>query len=139
MLFVYNVSEPKPDYPPISIENYRQQALEQHNVYRRMHCVGPVKLNASLNNIAQATAEDLAARNIFQHSGKKFKGQWMGENLFASSGGKPLYQKGTLFHAIVFFTFSICVCVYVFVQVPCQLHLGTVKFNITIGQIRDLQ
>ncbi|CAF1435524.1 unnamed protein product [Adineta ricciae] len=88
--------KPKPDYPPISIENYRQQALEQHNVYRRMHCVGPVKLNASLNLIAQATAEDLAARNIFQHSGKKFNGQWMGENLFASSGDKPLYQKGSV-------------------------------------------
>ncbi|UJR18163.1 hypothetical protein I4U23_005063 [Adineta vaga] len=87
---------PKSAYPPISIEEYRQQALKQHNIYRSKHCTPPLKLNASLNDIAQKYAEKLAKEQIFQHSNNKFNGQWMGENLYMSGGGKLLYTEGSL-------------------------------------------
>ncbi|CAF1216129.1 unnamed protein product [Adineta ricciae] len=58
------------------------------------HCAAPLKLNATLNDIAQQYAERLASTNTFEHSGRRFNGEWMGENLYKSGGNKLLYESG---------------------------------------------
>ncbi|CAF1451127.1 unnamed protein product, partial [Adineta steineri] len=81
-------------YPSISLDTYRQQALDEHNLLRKKHCVPPLTLDPALNDIAQTYAQHSADTHIFAHSGNKFNGQWMGENIFAMSGGSLLYNKG---------------------------------------------
>ncbi|CAF1333614.1 unnamed protein product [Adineta steineri] len=78
---------PTPPPPPVSIETYRQQALDQHNFYRAKHCTPSLILDPALNDIAQTYAQKLADLDIFDHSYNKFNGQAMGENLFATGGG----------------------------------------------------
>ena len=60
------------------------KGLEIHNKYRKMHHVGPLKLNKDLTTIAQKYAEHLAAKNLFEHSHGKCNGKSMGENLYYS-------------------------------------------------------
>ncbi|CAF0888692.1 unnamed protein product [Adineta steineri] len=74
-------------YPPISLETYRQQALDQHNFYRKKHCVPSLIIDPALNDIAQTYAEHLADTHALVHCGNKFNDQSMEENLYAKSGG----------------------------------------------------
>ena len=69
-------------------------------MYRSKHCAPPLKLNATLNDIAQQYAERLALTKTFEHSGTKYNGEWMGENLYKSGGNKLLYESGII----------ICIC-----------------------------
>jgi hypothetical protein len=57
------------------------QALVRHNLYRARHRVPPLSLNMELCNIAQNYANKLAITNTFQHSGNKWKGLEIGENI----------------------------------------------------------
>ncbi|CAF1012137.1 unnamed protein product [Adineta steineri] len=81
-------------YAPLSLEKFRQQALDQHNFYRKKHCTPPLVLDPALNDIAQSYAEHLAAIDTYVHSGTRFNGQWMGENLSGLDGRKFSYDTG---------------------------------------------
>ncbi|CAF4158003.1 unnamed protein product, partial [Adineta steineri] len=86
---------PPPPPPIISLETYRQQALDQHNFYRAKHCTPSLVIDPALNDIAQTYAQKLADANIFDHSYNKFNGQPMGENLFATGGGAFFHGNGS--------------------------------------------
>ena len=75
LLMIYPVST------AIILADFQQQALDQHNYYRQLHCTGLMTLNTSLNTIAQNYAQYLAANNIFNHSATP----GLGENLYTSS------------------------------------------------------
>ncbi|CAF0756603.1 unnamed protein product [Adineta steineri] len=59
-----------------------KEMLELHNRHRARHCARPLTISQRLNRIAQDYAEHLAATSKFEHSGTKFEGQHMGENLY---------------------------------------------------------
>lgn len=63
----------------IVLSTFRQQALAEHNYFRRLHCTAPLILNETLNDIAQNYSRYLAANNIFKHSGYPR----LGENLYS--------------------------------------------------------
>ena len=71
---------------PFELKTFRDNCLKEHNVHRRNHQVSDLKINEELNNIAQKYSEKLAATNSFGHSGAKFKGDNMGENLYMQGG-----------------------------------------------------
>jgi uncharacterized protein YkwD len=68
------------------LADFQQQALDEHNYLRQLHCTGLLTLNSTINNIAQTYAEYLAANNIFQHSGTP----GLGENLWAISSSNSI-------------------------------------------------
>jgi uncharacterized protein YkwD len=70
----------------LDLNELRQEALTAHNQYRQKHRAPPLKLNIELNEIAQRYAEELAAKDLFQHSQNTWKGENIGENLFMCSG-----------------------------------------------------
>jgi uncharacterized protein YkwD len=82
ILLLFTISRPVSS--TIILTDFQQQALAEHNYFRQLHCTGPLKLNSTLNNIAQSYAEYLATNRIFNHSGRA----GLGENLWAifSSG-----------------------------------------------------
>ncbi|CAF1011591.1 unnamed protein product [Adineta steineri] len=82
-------------YPTISIEVFRQQALDQHNFYRAKHCTPPLILDPALNDIAQSYAEHLAVIDVMEHSGDSFNGHSMGECLSVFYDTNGLYIKGS--------------------------------------------
>ena len=55
--------------------------LDAHNRYRSLHQVGAVKYNDKLNRLAQRWADNLAAKDAFQHSDCKFDNTRVGENI----------------------------------------------------------
>lgn len=65
----------------VVVDDFRQEALAEHNAKRQLHCTGPMTLNASLNTVAQTYADYLAANNLFNHS----QTAGLGENLFQMS------------------------------------------------------
>ena len=74
---------------------FQQEGLKMHNKYRADHHVPELELNKELCEIAQKYAEELAKKNIMQHSHAKFKGiASMGENLYWCSGFKPTGDMG---------------------------------------------
>ena len=70
----------------LDLNELRQEALTVHNQYRQKHRAPPLKLNIELNEIAQGYAEELAAKDNFQHSQNTWKGESIGENLYMCSG-----------------------------------------------------
>ena len=56
---------------------YQATCLSEHNRYRAMHHAPPLKTNIELQKSALAFAQNLAATEVFKHSGKK----GVGENL----------------------------------------------------------
>ncbi len=62
----------------VVLSTFQQQALNEHNVKRQIHCSGNMVLNSSLNTVAQNYAEYLIANNLFQHSYTP----GLGENLY---------------------------------------------------------
>ena len=68
------------------LENLKRELLETHNQKRALHGVQKLTANPRLDQIAQRYADKLAQTNSFQHSGDKFDGQPMGENLFMQGG-----------------------------------------------------
>ena len=70
---------------------YVDKLISRHNYYRSLHQNTPnVEKSQELCDIAQAYAETLAAKGVMEHSGSKYNGQWMGENLYVTmSSGNP--------------------------------------------------
>ncbi|CAF0790997.1 unnamed protein product [Didymodactylos carnosus] len=68
----------------------QKNALRQHNIFRRRHCVSALKLNNTLNSIAQRYANKLANTNTFVHSNNKLNGQRLGENLWQTTSSRRL-------------------------------------------------
>ena len=62
--------------------NFALEAIKRHNFLRACHNAQPLMFNCDIMKISQAYAESKPEG----HSGTKFNGQWMGENLFWSSG-----------------------------------------------------
>ena len=62
----------------ISLNDFRQEMLVEHNAKRQLHCTNPLMLDESLNTMAQNYAEQLAAANMLVHSNNP----GVGENLF---------------------------------------------------------
>ena len=69
-----------------SFSQFEKEALEAHNYYRRKHHAPPLTINRDLTKIAQKYAEKILATRRFEHSGNKFNGNPMGENLYYCSG-----------------------------------------------------
>ena len=61
--------------------SFRKAMLNSHNNYRAQHQVNPLQQNSSIDITAQAYANLLAAKNLFEHSGT----EGLGENLAMSS------------------------------------------------------
>lgn len=86
LVFILNILSHHLVFNQIIVANFRQEALNEHNIKRDLHCTGPMILNASLNTIAQNYAEYLAANNLFNHS----KTPGLGENLYRLTGSVPI-------------------------------------------------
>ena len=69
-----------------SFSQFEKEALDTHNYYRRKHHAPPLTINRDLTKIAQKYAERLLATRSFEHSGNKYNGKSMGENLYYCSG-----------------------------------------------------
>ncbi|CAL1536735.1 unnamed protein product [Lymnaea stagnalis] len=63
------------------IQQFREEALEAHNVRRTKHLVPPLVLNDDLNEYAQNWAEHLVKSNTFQHSNCMLRSDRLGENV----------------------------------------------------------
>ena len=70
----------------LDLESLRKTMLSRHNTYRKQHQVGDLVRNSAIEQIAQAYSEKLAASGEFQHSGNKFNGNSLGENLYKNFG-----------------------------------------------------
>ncbi|CAF1027523.1 unnamed protein product [Didymodactylos carnosus] len=58
------------------------ETLKLHNWHRARHCVPPLIISRTLNEIAQSYANYLAATSTFEHSGNKLGKESLGENLY---------------------------------------------------------
>ncbi|KAG4078725.1 hypothetical protein HA402_015315 [Bradysia odoriphaga] len=67
----------------VATADYRQDALDLHNQYRKKHNSPPLALSDKLNNVAQNWAQNMADSNEMEHSNGKY-----GENLYMSSNTK---------------------------------------------------
>ncbi len=70
----------------IDLKQIRKDLLKQHNSYRKKHSAGSLKTNSQLEGIAQEYSKKLAKKGTLTHSGSKFNGENMGENLYMSWG-----------------------------------------------------
>ena len=70
----------------LDLESLRNAILTRHNFYRKQHQVGDLVRNTDIDAISQDYSEKLAASGQFQHSGNKFNGNALGENLYKSYG-----------------------------------------------------
>lgn len=69
------------------VEEFRRRALRSHNRYRAWHGAGPLRINETLNRLAQAVAENLKYIDHLVHSDTKLpNGEPLGENLASSTG-----------------------------------------------------
>lgn len=67
--------------------NFALSAIKKHNLYRVYHNAQPLYFNCEILKIAQDYSDHLAKDvHGLDHSGNKYHGQWMGENL-ANFGG----------------------------------------------------
>jgi hypothetical protein len=65
------------------------QEIACHNINRARHGSPAVfELVDMTNTVSQPYADRLAAMNTFPHSGNKYQGMAVGENLFMTTGGK---------------------------------------------------
>lgn len=70
----------------VTLANFRQEALAEHNAKRQLHCTGPMTLDDALNTVAQDYAQHLADTDQFVHSNTP----GLGENLFKMSSSDPI-------------------------------------------------
>ena len=68
------------------LETVRKNILENHNYHRKRHQVGSLVRSSDLESIAQSYSQTLASTGKFAHSGNKYNGDYMGENLYMSFG-----------------------------------------------------
>ena len=82
-------SAPKYESTSPEYDNFCNEALLAHNNYRKIHHVGPLKLNRELCKIAQNYANHLANVGRLQHSDNVYHNDAMGENLYYCFGKDP--------------------------------------------------
>ena len=70
----------------LDLESLRNAMLTRHNEYRSQHQVDKLVRNSAIETIAQSYSEKLAASGAFEHSGNKFNGNSLGENLYKNYG-----------------------------------------------------
>ena len=78
----------------LNLENLREIELNEHNYFRSLHGVPPLKLNNRLNDIAQKYAIYLAKNKKFEHSKKEDRaldGKYVGENLYMKESSPKVY------------------------------------------------
>uniref|UniRef100_A0A0N4Z2X0 SCP domain-containing protein n=1 Tax=Parastrongyloides trichosuri TaxID=131310 RepID=A0A0N4Z2X0_PARTI len=74
----------------------KRQFLNQTNEYRKMHQVGSVIMNETINKISEDYAKKLASQNVLKHSGIKGYGEnllYMSESLVMKRGIKSWYEE----------------------------------------------
>ena len=76
------------------LEEIRNNILVNHNYHRKRHQVGDLTRNSELEVIAQTYSEKLASTGNFAHSGNKYKGNPLGENLYKSWGSYQVSVTG---------------------------------------------
>ena len=64
------------------IEKFRQTCLEKHNYYRKLHQVGDLVRDTTLESIAQKTAEYMKEIDNFYFATDKYEGKPIGQNIF---------------------------------------------------------
>ena len=64
------------------LENFRNSILERHNYYRGLHQVGNLVRDATLESIAQKTADYMKETDNFSFATDKYNGKSIGQNLF---------------------------------------------------------
>ena len=69
-------------------EEFANEALIAHNIYREKHHVPPVTLNREICLLAQKHANIMALNEDFLHSHNTYKGEELAENLFMFTGNK---------------------------------------------------
>ena len=69
-------------------EEFANEALIAHNIYREKHHVPPVTLNREICLLAQKHANIMALNEDFLHSHNSYKGEELAENLFMFTGNK---------------------------------------------------
>ena len=70
----------------IDLKQIRTNILNWYNQYRKAHQVGNLVRSSDLETIAQAYSKKLANTGVLQHSNNKYKGNYMGENLYMTTG-----------------------------------------------------
>ena len=70
----------------LNLTQIRNNILNRHNKYRKLHQVSNLVRSADLETIAQAYSKQLANSGVLQHSNNKYKGNYMGENLYMTTG-----------------------------------------------------
>ena len=64
------------------MEKFRKSILEKHNYYRQLHQVGNLVRDATLEAIAQKTADYMKETDNFSFATDKYNGKPIGQNLF---------------------------------------------------------
>ena len=60
--------------------------VSRHNTLRKKHSAGALTKLTAIAKLAQNTANGCKKAKNLVHSGTSYKGKWMGQNLFVSSG-----------------------------------------------------
>ena len=68
------------------LEKFREDILARHNYYRKKHQVANLKRDSKLEKIAQNSADIMKSTNNWYFTEEKYKGQYIGQNLFWSWG-----------------------------------------------------
>jgi uncharacterized protein YkwD len=76
--------------PPRDPEKFRDECHAQHNVYRAEQCAGPLQRNSTLDTIAQAYCNQMAASGQFAHSNRTD----IGENSYQKIPSDPNKDNG---------------------------------------------
>ena len=69
-----------------TLEKFREDILTRHNYYRKKHQVGKLSRDSKLEKIAQNAADIMKSNNNWYFTEEKYKGQYIGQNLFWSWG-----------------------------------------------------
>ena len=64
------------------LEKFRKTILNKHNYYRGLHQVGNLQRDATLERIAQNTAEYMKQIDNFYFANEKYNGKSIGQNIF---------------------------------------------------------
>jgi hypothetical protein len=72
---------------------YQNEALRAANTRRAAHCSPPLKLDAELNQLAQKRADEICRTNKFDFRSEKFRGKFIGENLYRLPLDEPVDVK----------------------------------------------
>ena len=76
------------------LETIRKNLLTRHNYHRKRHQVDNLVRNSEIESIAQSYSEKLAASRTMEHSQNIYKGQSLGENLYACWGSYQIKVNG---------------------------------------------